>query len=93
MTIQKLAYTLEEAAEQSGYTVRTLKQAVADGNLPARYVNTRGVIRHEDLAAWIDQLPTKPSAGTSALEEDPKLRTPQQAKAPSYLCRNLKANG
>lgn len=66
MTIQKLAYTFEEAAEQSGYSARTLKQAVADGNLTARYVKTEGVIRHEDLAAWIGQLPTKPNTDMSA---------------------------
>jgi hypothetical protein len=82
MAIQKLAYTFEGAAEQSGYSVRTLKQALTDGKLTARYVNTKGVIRHEDLAAWIDQLPTKPNTGTRAFEEDPKPRTPQQAKAP-----------
>ena len=55
----KLAYTFEEAAEQSGYSVRTLKQQVADGNLAARYANTKGVIRHEDLAAWLDRLPAE----------------------------------
>ncbi|MBD1540996.1 helix-turn-helix domain-containing protein [Arthrobacter sp. IA7] len=63
MTIQKLAYTFDEAAEQSGYSVRTLKQAVADGNLAARYANSKGVIRHEDLAAWLDALPAEPPGG------------------------------
>lgn len=82
MAIQKLAYTFEEAAEQCGYSVRTLKQAVADGNLTARYMNTEGVIRHDDLVAWIDQLPTNPNAGTRTFEEDPKPRTPRPAKAP-----------
>jgi hypothetical protein len=66
MTIQKLAYTFEEAAEQSGYSVRTLKQAVYDGNLAARYANTKGVIRHEDLAEWLDRLPAEaPAKGSS----------------------------
>lgn len=59
---QKIAYTFEEAAEQSGYSVRTLKQQVADGNLAARYANSKGVIRHEDLAAWLDQLPAEAPA-------------------------------
>ncbi|MEV8148748.1 hypothetical protein AB0O52_11475 [Arthrobacter sp. NPDC080073] len=62
MTIQKLAYTFEEAAEQTGYSIRTLKQEVADGRLLARYANTKGVIRHEDLAAWLDALPAEPPA-------------------------------
>lgn len=82
MTIQKLAYTFEEAAEQSGYSVRTLKQAVSDGHLAARYANTKGVIRHEDLEAWLDQLPTKPNTGKSAVDEGPKPATPRQTKLP-----------
>jgi len=60
---QKIAYTFEMAAEMVGYSVRTLKQAVADGDLAARYANTKGVIRHEDLADWIDRLSAE-SPGT-----------------------------
>lgn len=56
---QKLAYTWEEAAEQSGYSIRTLKQAVYDGNLAARYANSKGVIRHADLDEWLDGLPAE----------------------------------
>lgn len=55
----KISYTFEEAAETVGYSVRTLKQAVADGNLSARYANSKGVLRHEDLAEWIDSLPAE----------------------------------
>ena len=77
MTIQKLAYTFEEAAEQCGYSVATLKRAVADGNLAARYANTEGAIRHEDLAAWVGQLPTKPSTGTRTAQQEPGPTTPQ----------------
>lgn len=58
--MSKLAYTFEEAAEQSGYSIRTLKQAVADGNLAARYANTKGVIRHADLDTWLDGLSAEP---------------------------------
>lgn len=58
---QKLAYTFEEAAEQSGYSVRMLKHRVAAGRLLARYANSKGVIRHEDLAEWLDSLPTDAS--------------------------------
>lgn len=56
---QKIAYTITEAAEMVGYSERTLKQAIADGNLLARYANTKGVIRHADLDAWIDKLPAE----------------------------------
>lgn len=55
----QISYTFEQAAEMCGYSVRTLKQAVADGNLAARYANTKGVIRHEDLDSWIDSLPAE----------------------------------
>lgn len=55
----KISYNFEEAAEMVGYSVRTLKQAVADGYLLARYANTKGVIRHEDLDAWVDSLPAE----------------------------------
>lgn len=55
----KLAYTFEEAAEQTGYSIRTLKQAAADGYLLVKYANSKGVIRHSDLDAWLDQLPAE----------------------------------
>ena len=56
----KISYTFEEAAEMVGYSIRTLKQAVADGNLAARYANSKGVLRHEDLDSWIDGLSAEP---------------------------------
>lgn len=62
MSAQKLAYTFEEAAEQSGYSVRTLKQAVTNGDLLARFANTKGVIRHADLEEWLDDLPAESPA-------------------------------
>lgn len=55
----RLSYTFEQAAETTGYSIRTLKQQVADGNLVARYANSKGVIRHEDLADWLDRLPAE----------------------------------
>lgn len=82
MTTQKLAYTFEEAAEQCGYSVSILKQQVADGNLLARYASSKGVIRHADLEAGVDQLPTKPNTGESAVEEGLKPATPRQTKVP-----------
>jgi hypothetical protein len=56
MSGQRISYTWEAASEQVGYSVRTLKQAAADGYLSVRYANSKAVIRHEDLAAWIDGL-------------------------------------
>ena len=56
MSGQRIAYDWDAAAEQVGYSVRTLKKAVADGHLAARYANTKAIIRHEDLAEWVDGL-------------------------------------
>ena len=56
---QKLAYTFEEAAAQCGYSVRTLKQQVADGYLLARYANTKGIITHKDMSDWLERLPVE----------------------------------
>lgn len=55
----KLAFTWEEAAEACGYSVRTLKQAASDGYLLVKYANSKGVIRHVDLDAWLDALPAE----------------------------------
>lgn len=59
---QRISYTFEDAAEQVGYSVRTLKKAVADGYLAARYANSKAIIRHEDLSAWVDGLSAEPPA-------------------------------
>lgn len=96
MIIQKLAYTYAEAAAQCGYSLGVVEQAVSDGSLPARYATTQCVIRHEDLAAWVAQLPTKPTTATSPVNDDQwvpggpgrrrtadqRQRTPRQAQAP-----------
>ncbi|POH58248.1 helix-turn-helix domain-containing protein [Arthrobacter glacialis] len=63
MTIEKLAYTLEEAAEQSGFTVNNLRAQVNSGRLAARQAGRESAIRHAVLAAWLDTLPTKPVGG------------------------------
>lgn len=57
--MNKIAYTITEAAEMVGYSERTLKQAIADGHLAPRYANSKAIIRHEDLAAWVDRLPAE----------------------------------
>lgn len=58
--MQKIAYTYEQAADQVGYSERTIRQAVKDGNLIARFANSKGVIEHEELLAWVKALPTEP---------------------------------
>lgn len=58
--MQKLAYTLAEAAFQTGYSVRTLQHQIQMGNLIARYANTKCVIQHDELVSWLEHLPTEP---------------------------------
>lgn len=54
----KLAYTYDEAAEATGYSVRTIKEAVARGDILARYANSKPVIQAAELEAWLSSLPT-----------------------------------
>lgn len=79
---RKIAYTFDEAAEQSGCSVRTLQQAVSDGKLSARYANATEVIRHEDLATWVDHLPTMPNIGTDATVGDSRPESPRPVETP-----------
>ncbi|NOJ59772.1 hypothetical protein [Arthrobacter sp. 260] len=53
----KLAYTLEEAAEACGCSVRTIDQQVSDGILVARFVCEEQIILHHDLEGWLLGLP------------------------------------
>ncbi|AIX99748.1 hypothetical protein ART_0150 [Arthrobacter sp. PAMC 25486] len=63
MSKWKIAYTFDEAAAQSGFSLPTLTQHIAEGRLLARFANNESAIRHEDLAAWLDALPTCPIGG------------------------------
>lgn len=59
MSNQRISYTWEQASEMVGYSVRTLKQAAADGYLAPRYANSKAVIRHQDLEDWVNSLPAE----------------------------------
>jgi len=45
----KLAYSLKEAAEATGYPVGTLRIAIRRNDLLARYANSRPVILADEL--------------------------------------------
>lgn len=57
----KLAYNSRQAAEASGYSWDVIRAAISAGDLRETFpvVNgtrlKRGVIRREDLQAWLDQ--------------------------------------
>ena len=55
----KLAYSLEEAEAATGYSQRTLRRAIADDKLIARYANSKPVITAEELTNWLNSLPTE----------------------------------
>lgn len=55
----KLAYSLQESAEATGYSVRTIQTHMADGNIIGRYANSKCVILAEDLKEWLLNLPTE----------------------------------
>lgn len=55
----KLSYSLQESAEATGYSVRTIQNHMADGNIIGRYANSKCVILAEDLKGWLLSLPTE----------------------------------
>ncbi|MGP9487874.1 hypothetical protein ACT3UQ_08985 [Glutamicibacter sp. AOP12-B1-11] len=55
----KLSYSLQESAEATGYSVRTIQNHMADGNIIGRYANSKCVILAEDLKDWLLSLPTE----------------------------------
>lgn len=57
-----VSYDLEAAAKACGYSVKTLRGAIAAGSLIAHRASTAAnsklVVRVADLDAWIESLPT-----------------------------------
>lgn len=54
-----ISYSAQGAAAATGVSETQIRDAVRDGDLPGRYSKTKLIIRHEDLAAWVDSLPTE----------------------------------
>lgn len=57
--MDKLAYTLDEAAEAVGQSVDVIRRKVRAKELPVRYPSARPVILREDLEAWLQSAPTE----------------------------------
>lgn len=51
-----LSYSLEGAAEATGYSLSTIKRAISAGDLTPRYANRRPVILRSDLEGWLHSL-------------------------------------
>jgi hypothetical protein len=59
MSAGKLAFNFEEAAEATGYSVDTIRRAVRNNELTARYANTKPIVLVSELTAWLEALPTE----------------------------------
>lgn len=57
---KKLSYTYDEAAAAVGVSSRTIRQLVADGDLTAKYIGRKPVIKATELSDWLDTLPSEP---------------------------------
>lgn len=62
MSIQKLSYNWVEAAEATGYSVDTIRRAVRNNQLTARYANSKPVILVSELTEWLESLSTEPKS-------------------------------
>lgn len=58
-----IAYDLTAAARHVCLSVDTLRDAIKERALSARMVGRKYLIRHSDLCAWVDNLPTADVSG------------------------------
>lgn len=58
----KIAYSIEEAAEASGYSTDTIRRALRNNDLVARYANSKPIILATELTDWLNSLPSEPPA-------------------------------
>lgn len=58
--MQKLAYSIDEAAEASGYSSDTIRRAIRNSDLAVKYANTKPVVLASELEAWLTALPSEP---------------------------------
>ena len=54
----RISFDLRGAAEASSLSVRALQYAIDEGSLTAHYYNSKPLIHHEDLDAYVKALPT-----------------------------------
>jgi len=55
----KLAFSIEEAADAIGYSPDTVRRAIRNNDLVARYANSKPVILATELQEWLSSLPTE----------------------------------
>lgn len=57
--MSKVAYSIEEAAEATGYSTDTIRRALRNSDMTARYANSKPVILATELTEWLEALPTE----------------------------------
>ena len=62
MTAAPVAYNLPDACAAVGLSERTLRDAIRRGDLAVRYAGRKVLIRADDLAAWVDAMPSSRTA-------------------------------
>ena len=55
--MERIAYSVDEAAESVGIGLTKLREEIREGRLVARKVGKRTVVTSADLAEWAVQLP------------------------------------
>lgn len=57
--MSKVSYSIEEAAEATGYSTDTIRRALRNNDMTARYANSKPVILATELTDWLEALPTE----------------------------------
>lgn len=54
-----LALSIPEAAKATGYGINTIRDAIALGDLTAKYANSKPIILVSELETWLRNLPSE----------------------------------
>ena len=57
--MERLSYSLPEAAAAIGVSVQTIRRAIDKGDIVTRYPTRKPVIPVTELQSWLDRLPTE----------------------------------
>ena len=57
--MSKIAFSIEEAAEATGYSTDTIRRALRNSDMTASYANSKPVILATELQEWLEALPTE----------------------------------
>lgn len=59
----KIGLTLDEVCGVSGIGMTSVRELIASGQLPARQIGKRLIIRRQDVDEFLQGLPVKPAKG------------------------------